>query len=105
MNAPLSVLMRYHSSFLADDEEEMEEAPEGFIIRDFKGKDGYKYRIQVSLEDCTGCGLCVEACPASALVMKDYEDQQEQAVNWAFAMTLRQKRKSNEEKLGTWFSI
>uniref|UniRef100_UPI0022867A34 pyruvate:ferredoxin (flavodoxin) oxidoreductase n=1 Tax=Tetragenococcus halophilus TaxID=51669 RepID=UPI0022867A34 len=76
--------------FLAD-EEEMEEAPEGFIIRDFKGKDGYKYRIQVSLEDCTGCGLCVEACPASALVMKDYEDQQEQAVNWAFAMTLRQK--------------
>ncbi|WP_422804593.1 pyruvate:ferredoxin (flavodoxin) oxidoreductase [Tetragenococcus halophilus] len=76
--------------FLAD-EEEMEEAPEGFIVRDFKGKDGYKYRIQVSLEDCTGCGLCVEACPASALVMKDYEDQQEQAINWAFAMTLRQK--------------
>ena len=76
--------------FLADDEE-MAEAPEGFIVRDFKGKDGLKYRIQVSLEDCTGCGLCAEACPASALVMKDYDEQQAQAVNWAFAMTLRHK--------------
>lgn len=78
--------------FLAD-EEEMEAAPEGFITRDMRGKDGFKYRIQVSLEDCTGCGLCVEACPAKekALVMKSYEDQKEQAMNWAFAMTLRQK--------------
>ncbi|MGM0166726.1 pyruvate:ferredoxin (flavodoxin) oxidoreductase [Enterococcus sp. AZ135] len=78
--------------FLANDEE-MEEAPEGFITRDMRGKDGFKYRIQVSLEDCTGCGLCVEACPAKekALVMRSYEDQREQAVNWAFAMTLRQK--------------
>lgn len=78
--------------FLAD-EEEMEAAPEGFITRDMRGKDGFKYRIQVSLEDCTGCGLCVEACPAKekALVMKSYEEQREQAVNWAFAMTLRQK--------------
>lgn len=78
--------------FLAN-EEEMEQAPEGFITRDMRGKDGYKYRIQVSLEDCTGCGLCVEACPAKekALVMKSYEEQKEEAVNWAFAMTLRQK--------------
>lgn len=78
--------------FLAD-EEEMEEAPEGFIVREMRGADGQKYRIQVSVEDCTGCGLCVEACPAKgkALVMKPYEEQKEQAVNWAFAMTLRQK--------------
>ncbi|WP_165037843.1 pyruvate:ferredoxin (flavodoxin) oxidoreductase [Enterococcus sp. ZJ1622] len=78
--------------FLAD-EEEMEEAPEGFIVRDMRGPDGLKYRIQVSVEDCTGCGLCVEACPAKgkALVMKPYEEQKEQAVNWAFAMTLKQK--------------
>lgn len=78
--------------FLAD-EDEMEDAPEGYITRDMKGPDGQKYRIQVSLEDCTGCGLCVEACPAKgkALVMKPYEEQKDQAVNWAFAMTLRQK--------------
>lgn len=78
--------------FLAD-EEEFEEAPEGFIVREMRGADGLKYRIQVSVEDCTGCGLCVEACPAKgkALVMKPYEEQKEQAMNWAFAMTLRQK--------------
>ncbi|MBU5584204.1 4Fe-4S dicluster domain-containing protein, partial [Enterococcus sp. S181_ASV_20] len=64
--------------FLADDEE-MAAAPEGFITRDMRGKDGLKYRIQVSLEDCTGCGLCVEICPAKekALVMRSYEEQKE----------------------------
>lgn len=78
--------------FLAN-EEEMEEAPAGYITRDFKGKDGLNYRIQVSVEDCTGCGLCVDACPAKdkALVMKPYEEQREEAVNWAFSMTLKQK--------------
>ncbi|MGC6768396.1 pyruvate:ferredoxin (flavodoxin) oxidoreductase [Enterococcus sp. LJL51] len=78
--------------FLADDEE-MTEAPAGYIVREMRGADGLKYRIQVSIEDCTGCGLCVEACPAKgkALVMKPYNEQKEQAMNWAFSMTLRQK--------------
>lgn len=48
--------------FLAD-EDEWNVAPEGFSVMDYRGKDGLKYRIQVSIEDCTGCGLCVEACP------------------------------------------
>ncbi|GCF94480.1 pyruvate-flavodoxin oxidoreductase [Enterococcus florum] len=79
--------------FLAD-EEEMQEAPEGFIVREMRGADGLKYRIQVSVEDCTGCGLCVEACPAKekALVMKPLEEEKNQAINWAFAMTLKQKQ-------------
>ena len=74
------------------DEEETEAAPEGYITRDFK-KDGMNYRIQVSVEDCTGCGLCVDVCPAKqkALVMKPYEEQREEAVNWAFSMTLKHK--------------
>lgn len=86
--------------FLAD-EEEMAEAPEGYIVRSMRGADGLNYRIQVSVEDCTGCGLCVEACPAKgkALVMKPYEEQKEQAINWAFAMTLKQKE--NPAKPGT----
>lgn len=86
--------------FLAD-EDELAEAPEGFIVREMRGANGQKYRIQVSFEDCTGCGLCVEACPAKgkALTMRPYEEQKEQALNWAFAMTLRQKE--NPAKPGT----
>jgi pyruvate-ferredoxin/flavodoxin oxidoreductase len=79
--------------FLAD-EEEMENAPEGYITKDMRGADGQRYRIQVSVEDCTGCGLCIEACPAKnkALKVASYESQTEtQAVNWAFAMTLKKK--------------
>ncbi|MGM0124061.1 pyruvate:ferredoxin (flavodoxin) oxidoreductase [Enterococcus sp. AZ194] len=93
--------------FLADDEE-VEEAPVGFIVREMRGADGLKYRIQVSVEDCTGCGLCVEACPAKgkALVMKPYEESKEQAINWAFAMTLRQKENPIKKNtvLGTQFN-
>jgi pyruvate-ferredoxin/flavodoxin oxidoreductase len=86
--------------FLAD-EEEMKDAPEDYIVREMRGKNGLKYRIQVSIEDCTGCGLCVEACPAKgkALVMKPYEEQKEEAMNWAFSMTLRQKE--NPARPGT----
>ncbi len=39
------------------------------------GVDGY-YRIQVSPEDCTGCGLCQQICPAlgKAIIMKNAAD-------------------------------
>ena len=81
-----------YSTVLAD-EEELKEAPAGFAMREMRGTDGLMYRIQVSLEDCTGCGLCVQACPVKdkAILMKPYETQKEQAMNWAFAMTLKQK--------------
>lgn len=86
--------------FLAD-EDEWNVAPEGFSVMDYRGKDGLKYRIQVSIEDCTGCGLCVEACPkkGQALKMVPYESQKSQAINWAFGMTLKQKE--NPARSGT----
>ena len=86
--------------FLAD-EDEWNVAPEGFSVMDYRGKDGLKYRIQVSIEDCTGCGLCVEACPkkGQALKMVPYESQKAQAINWAFGMTLKQKE--NPARFGT----
>jgi len=43
-------------------------APDGFpvIPLDARGLPDARYTLQVYVEDCTGCGLCVEACPASA---------------------------------------
>lgn len=47
------------------DNECLEAAPETFKSTEAKGKDfaGMKATVQVAAEDCTGCGLCVEACP------------------------------------------
>ena len=41
-------------------------APEGFRTTPYKGRDlaGLSYTLQVAPEDCTGCRLCVEVCPA-----------------------------------------
>ncbi|MFI5067929.1 MAG: pyruvate:ferredoxin (flavodoxin) oxidoreductase, partial [Streptosporangiales bacterium] len=43
-------------------------APDGFPVLplDARGLPDARYTLQVYAEDCTGCGLCVEACPASA---------------------------------------
>lgn len=45
----------------------MQEAPEGFISKLAKGKkfgENDLFTISVAVEDCTGCSLCVEVCPA-----------------------------------------
>jgi pyruvate-ferredoxin/flavodoxin oxidoreductase len=41
-------------------------APAGFKVTTWKGPDlaGQSYALQVAPEDCTGCRLCVEICPA-----------------------------------------
>ncbi len=43
-------------------------APDGFPVMplDARGLPDARYTLQVYAEDCTGCGLCVEACPAVA---------------------------------------
>ncbi|MGI6120460.1 MAG: pyruvate:ferredoxin (flavodoxin) oxidoreductase [Desulfosporosinus sp.] len=77
-------------------EEEANNAPENFTAKKATGKEaaGLQYRIQVSPLDCTGCGNCVEVCPAKvkALIMKPAAEQIErQALNWAYAVTLKNK--------------
>ncbi|GMO59166.1 MAG: pyruvate:ferredoxin (flavodoxin) oxidoreductase [Treponemataceae bacterium] len=70
-------------------------APKGFKSSDLKPKAevGKKTTLQVSCEDCTGCQLCVSACPAKdkgAIKMVRYtpEYRAEQAEAWNYFLTL-----------------
>ncbi len=74
-------------------EEDLQDAPEGFVTVEAKGKElkGLRYRIQVSPLDCTGCGNCAQVCPAKqkALVMKPLSTQTgTQVPNHLFSTTL-----------------
>ncbi len=64
------------------DEKEAEGLPSDTVTLKARGKglDGYQYRIQVSPLDCTGCGVCVEECPAkeNALVLKPLGTQMDE---------------------------
>ena len=66
------------------------EVPAEFITKKAIGKEvaGYQYRMQVSPLDCTGCGNCVEVCPAKtkALTMEPLASQKAEEANWEFAM-------------------
>ena len=46
--------------------EALDGAPDGFLSKEWKARDlpGMLMTIQVAPEDCTGCGICVETCPA-----------------------------------------
>jgi len=56
----------------------------------FKEFPGMKYTLQVSPEDCTGCGLCVEACP-----VKDKRQVGRKAINMAEQLPLRERESAN----------
>ena len=80
--------------FLAK-EEDLANAPDSFVTKDARGKDvaGYKYKIQLSPLDCTGCGNCADICPAKekALVMTPLPQILEtENENWEFAIKLDQ---------------
>ena len=46
----------------------VEGAPAGFLSKEFKSRDLLDHRItiQVAPDDCTGCGVCVDVCPAKS---------------------------------------
>jgi len=62
------VLMCPHAAIRAKVYEpaELAHAPNGFLSTGYRGGEhpGALYTLQVAPEDCTGCGLCVEVCPA-----------------------------------------
>ncbi|MBQ8870778.1 MAG: pyruvate:ferredoxin (flavodoxin) oxidoreductase [Alphaproteobacteria bacterium] len=80
-------------------QDELKNAPSSFKSADYKGKEfaGKKFILQISPQDCTGCGLCVSACPSKnrqdlskkAINMEHIEEHIEnQKANWKFFETL-----------------
>jgi len=55
-------------------------------IKGTGGTKEYNFRIQVSALDCTGCGNCVDVCPAptKALEMKPLETQLSEVARWTY---------------------
>ena len=74
------------------DPAQLEGAPATFKSIDAKFREfpGTKYSIQIAPEDCTGCKLCVDVCPA-----KDKTQVGRKALNMAEQLPLRDQEAEN----------
>jgi len=88
------VLMCPHAVIRAKvyDDDKLAAAPEGFLSAPARWKDmGHmKYSLQVSPEDCTGCTLCVDVCPA-----KSKTDANRRALNMVPQPPIREREVRN----------
>ncbi len=73
-------------------EMDLADAPEAFKTADARWREfpGGKYTLQVAVEDCTGCNLCVEVCPA-----KDKSQVGRKALNMAPQLPIREQERRN----------
>ena len=75
------------------DEKELKNAPSTFKFTKYKAKDygeGMMYSLQVAVEDCTGCGICVDICPA-----KNKKETKLKAINMHEQIPLREQESKN----------
>jgi pyruvate-ferredoxin/flavodoxin oxidoreductase len=72
--------------------EELVGAPATFKSTEFKMREypGMQYVLQVAPEDCTGCQLCVQVCPA-----KDKSNPSRKALNMVPQLALREPEREN----------
>jgi pyruvate-ferredoxin/flavodoxin oxidoreductase len=88
------VLVCPHAAIRAKifDPAELKNAPPTFLSMDYKGVEykGKKYSLQVAPEDCTGCSLCVEVCPA-----KSKSQVKVKAINMKAQPPIREQERTN----------
>jgi len=89
------VLVCPHATIRAKiyDESALKDVPQTFKWTKFKGKEhgeGLLYSIQVAVEDCTGCGICVDICPA-----KNKQETRLKAINMQEQIPLRERERTN----------
>jgi len=73
----------------------LKDAPPTFKSAKARGREfpeGTRFTIQVAPEDCTGCALCVETCPA-----KNKAETRLKAINMAEQPPLRESERANWE--------
>ncbi len=70
----------------------LESAPEAFKSApiDARGFPDIRYTLQIYAEDCTGCSLCVEVCPA-----KSREQTGKRAINMGLKTPVLEQEKAN----------
>ncbi len=70
----------------------LSDAPDSFLSIDYNAADlrGNAFTIQVAPEDCTGCRLCVEICPA-----KDRANPRRKAINMHPQLRVRDRERQN----------
>ena len=82
-------------------EDELVNVPVGFQLRPAIGVPDMKFHLAISSLDCTGCGNCVDACPAKekALVLESLEKQRPDCEKlWSFAQTITNKPVTAQQK-------
>jgi pyruvate-ferredoxin/flavodoxin oxidoreductase len=70
----------------------LDDAPDGFPSAPIsaRGFPETRYSLQVYLEDCTGCNLCVDACP-----VKSPDDENKRAINMTDKAPLMEQGRSD----------
>ncbi|HRE38029.1 MAG TPA: pyruvate:ferredoxin (flavodoxin) oxidoreductase [Chitinophagaceae bacterium] len=77
----------YHKDYLKNSPDDFKSAP-----INARGFPETQYSLQVYLEDCTGCNLCVEVCPAT-----DPSNRSKKAINMGEKEAILQKEQKNIE--------